>query len=471
MISIGTLHRLCMNTLGVSASELTVAKLAEWNDFVKSKHRSAYRLSASTKEDPDAPFDGRPEETRGDQLLARLDGLRHRMEPVPEFLKPFADLWREWKDEGGLHDFTDLIELAARESVTPRMEGGLKPDTLVIDECQDSTKLELHLVRSVWGPNVDRVFLAGDPDQCLYEWRAADPRVFMDYPDAESTVLEQSYRVPRTVHAFAQRVIRRIRDRDDVSYKPRDAEGEVIGHIATCRTPGDLRRDLPKWMSEGSVMFLAPTQYSLNTLCRWLRQEGVPFWNPWAPRRGNWNPILRKPRRRGEKTTLQRYLAFLREPDWSREDLLHWLPMLKGMLHRGALDTMPLSDPYRSEEFEALWKDPANAIRAFDGDSEWLADNVLKRVEPQVRFFSRVTQVGHSLDEDPKVVVGTIHSVKGATADTVVIFPDLTPAIVREMDEGNTGPLIRAFYVAATRARNRLVLASPGGRMSFDWRR
>jgi DNA helicase II / ATP-dependent DNA helicase PcrA len=64
------------------------------------------------------------------------------------------------------------------------------------------------------------------------------------------------------------------------------------------------------------------------------------------------------------------------------------------------------------------------------------------------------------LIETPKVIVGTIHSVKGGEADVVYLFPDLSQA--GDAHYQRFGPprdsLIRLFYVGATRARETLYI-------------
>jgi superfamily I DNA/RNA helicase len=66
------------------------------------------------------------------------------------------------------------------------------------------------------------------------------------------------------------------------------------------------------------------------------------------------------------------------------------------------------------------------------------------------------------------VVVGTIHSVKGGQADVVYLFPDLSPAgDAQYRRPGPTrDPVIRTFYVGATRARETLYICSAESAMA-----
>jgi superfamily I DNA/RNA helicase len=60
--------------------------------------------------------------------------------------------------------------------------------------------------------------------------------------------------------------------------------------------------------------------------------------------------------------------------------------------------------------------------------------------------------------DTPRVVVGTIHSVKGGQADVVYLFPDLSQAADAQYGRGGAmrDSVVRLFYVGATRAYEQL---------------
>ena len=76
---------------------------------------------------------------------------------------------------------------------------------------------------------------------------------------------------------------------------------------------------------------------------------------------------------------------------------------------------------------------------------------------------------GKALKESPKVIVGTIHSVKGGEADTVIVLPDLSPQandLLHKKEAKDS--LNRLFYVAVTRTKNKLYLCNAEG-LRFQW--
>jgi len=62
--------------------------------------------------------------------------------------------------------------------------------------------------------------------------------------------------------------------------------------------------------------------------------------------------------------------------------------------------------------------------------------------------------------EPPQLFVGTVHSCKGAEADVVAVYPDLSSQGWEEMQFRDSEAVDRVFYVAATRAREELILCA-----------
>jgi superfamily I DNA/RNA helicase len=108
----------------------------------------------------------------------------------------------------------------------------------------------------------------------------------------------------------------------------------------------------------------------------------------------------------------------------------------------------------------ALFQDP---LALLDWWGTYLAPEFRKRV----KFPTEVAMLRglQTLRLTPKVVVGTIHSVKGGQADVVYLFPDLSKA--GDAQYRQCGPprdsVIRTLYVGATRAREVLYVCSPEG--------
>jgi len=233
-------------------------------------------------------------------------------------------------------------------------------------------------------------------------------------------------------------------------------------------------------LEEGkSAMVLATCGYMLAPTVSLLRREGLPFHNPWATRRGDWNPLAH---RKGT-TTVDRLLSFLR-PDpsawppgmarmWTHEDLALWSELLntrEALLPRAkaAIKAAAETEGYREAPIawllEHVFAEEALG-HALDLDTAWLLDHALAAKRKALEYPVAVVQRAGApaLRERPKLIVGTVHSVKGGEADVVLLFPDLSTAGMREFASGDAGrdAVRRCFYVGMTRARETLLLCRP----------
>jgi superfamily I DNA/RNA helicase len=142
----------------------------------------------------------------------------------------------------------------------------------------------------------------------------------------------------------------------------------------------------------------------------------------------------------------------------------------KGNLRPGARALIEASEdslPVTTERLNELFETTAfETLLAASGDSRQLLQWWSRRIAPtfhgRVQFPVAVALAGgpRALEESPRVIVGTIHSVKGGEADAVFLFPDLSPA--GEAAYQRHGPqrdsVIRLFYVDMTRARHTLYI-------------
>jgi superfamily I DNA/RNA helicase len=168
--------------------------------------------------------------------------------------------YRHYKRSKDLLDFTDLLEMAVVEhDRLPKLE------VLIVDEAQDLSRLQWLMVEAL-AAKAKRVFLAGDDDQAVFTWAGADVKSFLSF-QGNITILDQSYRVPSTVHALANAIVHRIRERQPKEWKARDFEGMVKTYYRF--------EDVP--IDEGQWLIMAATNYMLNPVHEWLKSQGILF--------------------------------------------------------------------------------------------------------------------------------------------------------------------------------------------------
>lgn len=484
--SIGTLHSHCYRAIG--KQDIAETKIDDFN-----KEFPQFKLSedsgAISIEDAAAEA-GPMAKTIGDELYHRMNMLRARMIPMnlwPQNIQAFRNAWTTWKKFNHLIDFTDMIEIAYRDFDTAPGN----PKIGFFDEAQDFTPLELALIRQ-WGRNMDYIVIAGDDDQLLYSWLGATAEAFLGVEPEEKRILSQSYRVPAAVHRYAEQWIRKIKNRQEKEYKPRDFQGEVrMFNGGNYKEPDEIIRDAEQYMKAGkTVMFLASCSYMLNPLIYRLKEEGILFHNPYRVKQGAWNPL-----RAGKQGTASRVAAFMagvpalnpREGTtiWTKEEFLHWAEIIKatGNFPRGAKERLSeiVADMNEIDFFDLfeIFEDNSTIWQLMDElvpekAAKWWLENVqsskVKASEYPLRLILRNKNL-KILEEKPKVIVGTIHSVKGGEADIVYLFPDLSVAgmqgYVKSIEERDS--VIRMFYVGMTRARETLVLCQAASNYAVRW--
>jgi len=413
--------------------------------------------------------------SEGDDMLAEYSRLRNLCLPRerwPLDVARFATAWDDYKAQTESIDFCDMIEIAATDTDSPLQE----PAVMVVDECQDTSRLQWRLINR-WAahPDCEKLVTAGDVDQCIFAWAGADADYLLDHQPDRRKVLEQSYRVPRSVHAFATAWIQQVSRREDVTYLPRDYNGEVLRTAATTRYPEPILWDIEQYLAEGkSVMVQASCGYMLRPLLTLLRREAIPFSNPWRRQDGSWNPLFS----RNENSTVGGVLAFLRPHTvgeaWDKPALLKWLELTKGVLKRGGRELIGqyLADQSTPEEVldtlanQLQDENDLSRLLAPPPDGlDWLQENLkAAKVKPAEYPLRVARQRGVAcLQEEPRLYIGTCHSFKGAEADVVIVFPDLSFQGYQQWVSGSRDEIVRLFYVAATRARETLVLGMSTG--------
>jgi superfamily I DNA/RNA helicase len=477
--SVGTLHALCFRAL--ERPEIAEAHVDEWNAGSPELALGGGE-PALDEPDMDTRMAGRP----GDQAMAACQILRHRMVPReqwPTHLLRFQTRWDDWCQSNGYTDYTGLIERAiASAPVAPG-----QPRVLVVDEVQDSSALELSLVRR-WAEAAEYVVMAGDPWQGIFSFRGADPEAFVGHevPEENRRFLHQSHRCPRAVHGAAMKLVRAARRQMPHRFEPRDADGKLVRSDARIGMPDSVLRHIEPGRS---TMLLASCGFHLDAICKTLRREGIPFHNPYRESNGRWNPL-----RGGAK----RLASFMRiSPDawgdrargWTWKELHDWADMLKadGTFNPRSKDAIrdaakasrgQSEVPLTAMEIRGMFTDEAwaglSALRAEPNAKrmiEWLRPRLLGSWETKAEYALKVIERRgpKAITTRPDVIVGTVHSVKGGESDRVLVFPDISMAGMREWVGSGRDSVLRQFYVAFTRSREELVLCSPSSACHMPW--
>ena len=147
--------------------------------------------------------------------------------------KLVAAKFRELKIKSGLNDFDDLQMLVLnllRTNEDARKLFRSLWEYYYIDEFQDVSKIQFEILKMLI-QNPDNLVVIGDDDQCIYEWRGADPNIIQNicgYYDIAQFVLNMNYRCGENIVRPASRTIENNSNRVDKTIKAFNSGGKLI---------------------------------------------------------------------------------------------------------------------------------------------------------------------------------------------------------------------------------------------------
>ena len=345
--------------------------------------------------------------------------------------------YREFKTANRLYDYTDILEWFAEHGsrVCPNYA------VTFLDEAQDLSPLQWEIAH-ILNQSSQRMYVAGDDDQAIYRWAGADVEHFLDVEDG-SEVLSQSYRIPKSVHQYATRIVNRIKTRRPKTYEPKPWQGKVE------------RVSMPdmKKFADGEWLVMAQCNYMLNEICDDLRIHGYFFEN------------------RGSKSIHEKLCSALLawqvlveggQIDATSAKNLYYYMKSGTRIKRGfkSLNMIDIKDVFSLEQLQQNY-----GLLATD-KMDWSV--AMDRIPEDMKtYVSALLRRGEDLNREPRIKVSTIHGSKGGEADHVVLYTDISYASDQAASsntlEGRRmmDDLHRLFYVGVTRTKENLYIVSP----------
>jgi superfamily I DNA/RNA helicase len=255
----------------------------------------------------------------------------------------------------------------------------------------------------------DRIYIAGDDDQAIYQWSGADVKYFLGI-QGKINILTHSYRLPNDVLTFAKYILRQMSRRIEKNY-----EGTGIpGRVKQVNTLEEIKIN-----PEETYMFLSRNNVFLKDIEEELMKRALVYSmkGELSAKQSELDTIIAYERLRRERTGADDEVATLRAKGFKKMNL------------------------------DLPWYD------CIDWPNEKIA------------YFRRL--IGNKVPiGKTNLLVSTIHAVKGGEADHVVLLTDVTRTVKHNMDH-NPDSEHRAFYVGCTRAKKSLTIVNPRGKHAY----
>lgn len=399
-----------------------------------------------------------------------------------------------------------------------------KLNYIMVDEVQDCSSDDWKLL-NILASGHGNLFVVGDPDQAIYEWRGANPKIFVDFKAATDVILNENYRSTPDILEIANSIISNNRNRVPKelytmrlnerrpAYRHAASEREEAEFIADTIEKGlkngESARDFAilyrsSFLSRGleQVLLKRKINYSVWGGVRFFERKEIKDVTSYLrliasdnddmsfsriinlPARKFGNASLANLRTMAEqhKVSLMTMLrSAVDTPKFNRPQFREFISLIDTLrtlstqipvseLTDKLLVDSRLADLYRMDEREDRLENIAELINSMkeyelshDEDDDRLLDAYLQEI-------ALYTNVDAANDKD-KVRLMTIHQSKGLEFSTVFIT-GLTEGVfpnhrsIRERRKDGEEEERRLMYVAVTRARKMLYLSESEGYMN-----
>lgn len=347
------------------------------------------------------------------------------------------------------------IKMSPREGLSFTQPLGFLPEVhaWLFDEQQDASPLlDIVCKRLVTAPTVKWCYVVGDPFQSIYGFAGSSSACFMAWDAEKERIMPKSWRCPKPVLELGERCLRRMsRGYFDRGIAPADHDGSV--REATIEDAATEARPDEDWL------FIARTNFQATRLAAALHSFGKPM--RWVNQ-----PDGLSSRAIGLRGlySIERNLP-ITGAEW--KNAIELLPAQdkegNKFLVRGTKAEWRRNEELPSQ-WDRIWPDELTEVGATEAlikairDARW--GSLVDRGNEWRRMAAKW---GPDLASQPRIRVGTIHSVKGAEADNVAVLTTTSRMVEVGCEEPEKhDEEHRIAYVAVTRTRRNLLVIDEG---------
>lgn len=404
-----TLHSIAFRELGMSRYDMLSRR--NYKDFSKSMGMNflGYYTEDLVNNDDKYLFAVSLEKNNSmayEQYKEDLDQLKL------EFIKKN---YSRFKFEMNIFDFDDLLLNFIKQKKR------LPVKVAIIDEAQDLTTLQWYVCFHAF-KNCEKIYIAGDDDQAIYQWSGADVNLFLNLTNKHPVkVLDKSYRLKKEILNLSKKVVTQIKERVDKNFDYDKGQGNIYYYNSV----DDIVLN-----NEESWYFLARNNYFLPVYKNFIMKKGIPF------------------SYKGDS-----YI----KPSIYKSILLyekHRKRFINEEIGRGKF----LQKIHGDITLNSLLK------KDVEEGAPWF--DVLNLTIDDQNYYRNLFKNKADVKQN-NLNVSTIHGVKGGEADNVVIMLDVTKNVFFNMQQSLDSEL-RCLYVGLTRAKKNLHIVHSNSKFGYE---
>ena len=446
----------------------------------------------------------------------RLDLKYYYSQNCPEeWFKKLYDGYDEMLKTTGKIDFDDMLVMC-HELFTERKDilaaWQKKFKYILVDEFQDINLLQYQVVRMLALPE-NNLFIVGDDDQSIYRFRGAKPEIMLgfekDFPGTKRVLLGTNYRSTKEIVETSLRLIEHNKVRFEKKLEPFRGSGRPVdfrvfdnpGHeMDTVAQSIRAYHDAGYQWSEIAVLFRTGANSGLmaerlmgynipfklrdvipNLYSHWIAKDLFAYMEIAAGsrKRSDFYRIMNRPNRYFSRdafdtpiVSFDRLKSFYQDRDWMEERIcdleadLRAMAPLKPVAAVNYIRKAIGYDDYLRSYAEFRRMKPEELFETADKLAESAAEfaTFVEWKEHAARYEEELKKQNQEEREETKdrVTLSTMHSAKGLEYP-VVFVADANEGIVPHHKAGLPADIEeerRLFYVALTRAKDRLHVAA-----------
>ena len=446
----------------------------------------------------------------------RLDLKYYYSQNCPEeWFKKLYDGYDEMLKTTGKIDFDDMLVMC-HELFTERKDilaaWQKKFKYILVDEFQDINLLQYQVVRMLALPE-NNLFIVGDDDQSIYRFRGAKPEIMLgfekDFPGTKRVLLGTNYRSTKEIVETSLRLIEHNKVRFEKKLEPFRGSGRPVdfrvfdnpGHeMDTVAQSIRAYHDAGYQWSEIAVLFRTGANSGLmaerlmgynipfklrdvipNLYSHWIAKDLFSYMEIAAGsrKRSDFYSIMNRPNRYFSRdafdtpiVSFDRLKSFYQDRDWMEERIcdleadLRAMAPLKPVAAVNYIRKAIGYDDYLRSYAEFRRMKPEELFETADKLAESAAEfaTFVEWKEHAARYEEELKKQNQEEREETKdrVTLSTMHSAKGLEYPVVFVV-DANEGIVPHHKAGLPADIEeerRLFYVALTRAKDRLHVAA-----------